>query len=211
MIMHFSSKPFSSQMPKTQKNPRSYYNIAKSAYGAAQSVGNAIRGTRKVLAKRRMANSFKEAPSKKIRPNTARVVQSSGDGVSKSRSNLTHKAGKGLRAARKITPVDIYREHLVGQVNAGYGQQGTGGNDGWLNASMVKNLYAQAVATTTAYSNGAVLTTNALDKHFFLETFTKKLTMANQGPSTIKVVFYDLICKLNRNVSGVSIYKPKQI
>lgn len=207
MIMHFSLKPFP-QMGPYRKNAAAYGRMAVKAGRAAIKVRDVLRERRKNRSKSDKPHKRRPQSSRKFTPS---VVQSSGDGISKSSASLYHKPSKSLRLGRKLSPVDIYRTNTTGIINAGFGKQGTGGDDGLLNTKQIRDIYEKSINTTALYDGAAAQSTTAIDKHFYLESQTNTLTLTNQSPNTVKAIIWTLVVKRDRGGTTAGDFKPKTL
>lgn len=175
---------------------------------AAKLAGRAGKFAAK-LNKLRQARKPKAGKTKTKRSFTPGVVQSSGNGISKSSCRKKNKPSKAQLLTRKLAPVDIYRSNDTGTVLADYGVQGTGGDSPNLAAEMIQELFVKSIDTTGTAQGAAVQTPEALDKQFFIESYKSILTLTNQSPNTAKVVVYNLIARQDKQAASPIV--PKTI
>lgn len=124
------------------------------------------------------------------------IIKSASKGISYSSARLRYKPMDHYKSVCKDHSLDRYRINDSGIILSKYGEQGFKTifqNN--LVADQIQHLFDQCIKTSTFAQQTFGQGLNNKEYQFWLDTYKCKTTYTNQGPSTIKMTIYDILCK----------------
>lgn len=147
----------------------------------------------------KMAKGSKRTSSKRKNLQNVELVDTESGGLSKSRYSLTYKKMKSINT--KNCTKDINRTMTSGGALSLINRQAAVSVSYLGTSESIIQLWASSIATDVNFQNAASVTPASTDKKFWCDYQRQKITFTNQGPSLMKFVIYDCLCKVDNCAS----------
>lgn len=159
--------------------------MAVRAYKAVRKIQ---KSNRRRPARRRNVRKMVSGPQKEIFSRANGII-------TKSNTLKANKVPIHLIGPLKTKSVDIYKQSSQNTMICEYGLQSITKFAPWGSGSEIAAVYNKSIDINIPYAASHTIGSNSLVKKIFIESVSTKTMYVNQGPSMIKVFFYDLISK----------------